>query len=135
MFDEDNLDEIRKSREEWEAETLEPFLERGERKDRFATVSNHEVDRLYTPEDIADVDFEDDLGFPGEEPYTRGPYPTMYRGRTWTMRQFAGFGTAEETNERFHYLIDEGQTGLSTAFDMPSLMGIDSDNPMSDGEI
>ncbi|WP_338900885.1 methylmalonyl-CoA mutase family protein [Salinibaculum marinum] len=135
MFDEDNLDEIRKSREEWEAETLEPFLERGERKDRFATVSNHEVGRLYTPEDIADVDFEDDLGFPGEEPYTRGPYPTMYRGRTWTMRQFAGFGTAEETNERFHYLIDEGQTGLSTAFDMPSLMGIDSDNPMSDGEI
>jgi methylmalonyl-CoA mutase N-terminal domain/subunit len=110
-------------------------LERGERKDRFATVSNHEVDRLYTPEDVADLDFDDDLGFPGEEPYTRGPYPTMYRGRTWTMRQFAGFGTAEETNERFHYLIEEGQTGLSTAFDMPSLMGIDSDNPMSDGEI
>ncbi|WP_254525668.1 acyl-CoA mutase large subunit family protein [Natrinema caseinilyticum] len=135
MFDNRELEEIRERREEWEADTLEPSLERGERKDRFATVSNHEVDRLYTPDDIADLDFEEDLGFPGEPPYTRGPYPTMHRGRTWTMRQFAGFGTAEETNERFHYLIDEGQTGLSTAFDMPSLMGIDSDHPMSDGEV
>lgn len=135
MFDKEELEAIAQQRESWEGETLEPFLEHGERKDRFATVSNHEVDRLYTPEDIADLDFEDDLGFPGEPPYTRGPYPTMYRGRTWTMRQFAGFGTAEETNERFHYLIDEGQTGLSTAFDMPSLMGIDSDHPMSEGEV
>ncbi|MDS0477035.1 methylmalonyl-CoA mutase family protein [Natrinema sp. 1APR25-10V2] len=135
MYDDRELEEIRERREEWEADTLEPSLERGERKDRFATVSNHEVDRLYTPGDIADLDFEDDLGFPGEPPYTRGPYPTMYRGRTWTMRQFAGFGTAEETNERFHYLIDEGQTGLSTAFDMPSLMGIDSDHQMSEGEV
>ncbi|GAB3676461.1 acyl-CoA mutase large subunit family protein [Halopiger thermotolerans] len=136
MFDQDDLADIREERERWEAETLEPALERhGERQERFATVSNHEVDRLYTPEDIADLDYEEDLGFPGEPPYTRGPYPTMYRGRTWTMRQFAGFGTAEETNERFHYLIDEGQTGLSTAFDMPSLMGIDSDHPMSEGEV
>jgi methylmalonyl-CoA mutase N-terminal domain/subunit len=135
MFDESTLEEIRKEREEWEEQTLAPFLERGERKDRFATVSNLEVDRLYTPEDVTDVDFETDVGFPGEPPYTRGPYPTMYRGRTWTMRQFAGFGTAEETNERFHYLIDEGQTGLSTAFDMPSLMGIDSDHRMSKGEV
>ncbi|WP_121743287.1 acyl-CoA mutase large subunit family protein [Natronorubrum halophilum] len=136
MFDQEELEGIRGQREQWEEETLDPALEaHGERKDRFATVSNHDVDRLYTPEDIADLDFEDDLGFPGEPPYTRGPYPTMYRGRTWTMRQFAGFGTAEETNERFHYLIDEGQTGLSTAFDMPSLMGIDSDHPMSEGEV
>ncbi|MFC6719858.1 methylmalonyl-CoA mutase [Natrialbaceae archaeon GCM10025810] len=135
MFDQDELDRLRERRESWEANTLEPFLERGERKDRFATVSNHEVDRLYTPEDVADLDFEEDLGFPGEPPYTRGPYPTMYRGRTWTMRQFAGFGTAEETNERFHYLIEQGQTGLSTAFDMPSLMGLDSDHPMSEGEV
>ncbi|WP_435195333.1 methylmalonyl-CoA mutase family protein [Natronomonas sp. EA1] len=136
MYDEDELDAIRESRESWEAETLEPVLDSyGERKDRFATVSNMEVDRLYTPEDVADIDYGEDLGFPGEEPYTRGAYPTMYRGRTWTMRQFAGFGTAEETNERFHYLIDEGQTGLSTAFDMPSLMGLDSDHPMSDGEV
>ena len=135
MFGNDDLEKIREDRADWEEETLEPFLEAGERKERFATVSNHEVDRLYTPEDVADMDFDEDLGFPGEEPYTRGPYPTMYRGRTWTMRQFAGFGTAEETNERFHYLIDEGQTGLSTAFDMPSLMGIDSDHPMSEGEV
>jgi len=136
MYDEDDLASIRESREEWESETLDPLLDaHGERKDRFATVSNLEVDRLYTPEDVADLDYEEDLGFPGEEPYTRGPYPTMYRGRTWTMRQFAGFGTADETNDRFHYLIDEGQTGLSTAFDMPSLMGIDSDHSMSDGEV
>jgi methylmalonyl-CoA mutase N-terminal domain/subunit len=136
MFDEEDLREIRASREEWEDETLDPALDaHSERKDRFATVSNHGVDRLYTPDDIEDISYDDDLGFPGEPPYTRGPYPTMYRGRTWTMRQFAGFGTAEETNERFHYLIDEGQTGLSTAFDMPSLMGIDSDDPMSQGEI
>jgi methylmalonyl-CoA mutase N-terminal domain/subunit len=136
MYDEDDLAAIREDREEWERETLEPVLDRhGERQDRFATVSNHEVDRLYTPADVADLDYGEDLGFPGEEPYTRGVYPTMYRGRTWTMRQFAGFGTAEETNERFHYLIDEGQTGLSVAFDMPSLMGLDSDDPMSDGEV
>jgi methylmalonyl-CoA mutase N-terminal domain/subunit len=136
MFDEEDLDSIRESREEWESETLDPWLERGgERKEAFVTVSNHEIDRLYTPEDVEDIDYVEDLGMPGEEPYTRGPYPTMYRGRTWTMRQFAGFGTAEETNERFHYLIDEGQTGLSTAFDMPSLMGLDSDDPMSLGEV
>ncbi|WP_408959003.1 methylmalonyl-CoA mutase [Natrinema sp. 74] len=136
MYDEDDLEEIRDAGERWEAETLDSVLEsHGERRERFATVSNHEVDRLYTPDDIADLDYLEDLGFPGEEPYTRGPYPTMYRGRTWTMRQFAGFGTAEETNDRFHYLIDEGQTGLSVAFDMPSLMGLDSDDPMSEGEI
>jgi len=135
MFDDEDLESILEAHSEWEAETLDPFLERGERKNEFVTVSNHEVDRLYTPEDVAGLDYEEDLGFPGEEPYTRGPYPTMYRGRTWTMRQFAGFGTAEETNERFHYLIEEGQTGLSTAFDMPSLMGIDSDHPMAEGEI
>ncbi|WP_135364365.1 acyl-CoA mutase large subunit family protein [Halosimplex halophilum] len=136
MFDDEDLAAIRAAREEWEAETLDPVLDGyGERSGRFATVSNHEVDRLYTPEDVADLDYEEDLGFPGEPPYTRGVYPTMYRGRTWTMRQFAGFGTPSETNERFHYLIEEGQTGLSTAFDMPSLMGLDSDDPMSDGEV
>ncbi|MFB6094534.1 MAG: methylmalonyl-CoA mutase [Halanaeroarchaeum sp.] len=136
MFDEDDLEEIRDARADWESETLDPFLDaHGERADRFATVSNLEVDRLYTPADVADLEYDEDLGFPGEEPFTRGVYPTMYRGRPWTMRQFAGFGTAEETNERFHYLIDEGQTGLSTAFDMPSLMGIDSDDPMSLGEV
>ncbi|WP_121822718.1 methylmalonyl-CoA mutase family protein [Halostella salina] len=136
MYDDDDLAAIREGKERWEAETLDPTLERhGERSDRFATVSNMEVDRLYTPDDVADIDYEEDIGFPGEPPFTRGPYPTMYRGRTWTMRQFAGFGTAEETNERFHYLTDEGQTGLSTAFDMPTLMGKDSDDPLSDGEV
>ena len=136
MFDDEELEEIRRAREEWEAETLDPVLERhGERSERFATVSNLEVDRVYTPEDVGDLEYTEDLGFPGQEPFTRGVYPTMYRGRTWTMRQFTGFGTAEETNERFHYLIENGQTGLSTAFDMPSLMGIDSDAPMADGEV
>ena len=136
MYDEEDLAEIRESREDWEEETLDPVLDAyGERKDRFATVSNLEVDRLYGPDDVSDIDYEEDLGNPGEFPYARGPYPTMYRGRTWTMRQFAGFGSAEDTNERFHYLIDEGQTGLSTAFDMPSLMGIDSDDPMALGEV
>jgi methylmalonyl-CoA mutase N-terminal domain/subunit len=136
MFDDEELAAIRDAREKWEDDTLDPVLDAyGERKERFATVSNVEVDRLYTPEDVADLDYTEDLGFPGEFPYTRGVYPTGYRGRTWTMRQFAGFGTAEETNERFHYLIDEGQTGLSTAFDMPSLMGLDSDDPMSLGEV
>jgi methylmalonyl-CoA mutase N-terminal domain/subunit len=136
MYDEADLGRIREAKAEWEAETLDPVLEAyGERRDRFATVSNHEVDRLYTPLDVADTDYESDLGFPGEEPYTRGVYPTMYRGRQWTMRQFAGFGTAEETNERFHYLIEAGQTGLSTAFDMPTLMGLDSDAAMADGEV
>ena len=136
MYDDDDLAAIREGKESWEAETLDPTLDcHGERRERFATVSNREVGRIYTPEDVADTDYEADLGFPGEEPYTRGVYPTMYRGRTWTMRQFAGFGTAEETNERFRYLIDEGQTGLSTAFDMPSLMGIDSDDEMALGEV
>ncbi|UHQ96207.1 acyl-CoA mutase large subunit family protein [Natrinema halophilum] len=136
MFDDHELDAIQEQRDRWEEESLDSVLEsHGERKGRFATVSNHMVDRLYTPADVADIDFEEEIGFPGEPPYTRGPYPTMYRGRTWTMRQFAGFGTAEETNERFHYLIDKGQTGLSTAFDMPSLMGLDSDDPMSEGEV
>jgi methylmalonyl-CoA mutase, N-terminal domain len=106
-----------------------------ERKSRFITVSNHQIKRLYTPEDIKDLDYERDLGSPGEYPFTRGIYPTMYRGRLWTMRQFAGFGGPEETNRRFKYLLDQGQTGLSTAFDMPTLMGLDSDHPLADGEV
>jgi methylmalonyl-CoA mutase N-terminal domain/subunit len=136
MFDEGDLERIRAGHEEWEAATRDPALDAyGERADRFATVSNLEVDRLYSPLDIADHDYARDSGFPGEPPYTRGVYPTMYRGRPWTMRQFAGFGTAAETNERFKYLTEEGQTGLSTAFDMPTLMGLDSDDPMALGEV
>src|SRR5215471_11185582 len=100
----------------------------------FSTISGIENDPLYTP-DAGGVDYERDLGYPGAYPFTRGVYPSMYRGRLWTMRRFAGFGTAEETNERFRYLLDHGQTGLSTAFDMPSLMGYDSDHPRSEGEV
>ncbi|WP_226012862.1 acyl-CoA mutase large subunit family protein [Halomicrobium salinisoli] len=137
MFDPDELDEIRAGKERWEAETVQPTLDRfGERKEDFETdTEGHEVDRLYTPADVADLDYEEDLGFPGEEPYTRGVYSTMYRGRLWTMRQYAGMGTAEETNERFNYLLDEGQTGLSMAFDLPTQMGYDSDDRMAAGEV
>jgi len=106
-----------------------------ERKERFAGVSDREVKGVYRPSDVADLDYERDLGDPGEYPYTRGIHPTMYRGRLWTMRQFAGFGTAEQTNRRFHYLLEQGQTGLSVAFDMPTLLGYDSDHPFANGEV
>ncbi|GAA0675555.1 methylmalonyl-CoA mutase [Natronoarchaeum mannanilyticum] len=137
MFDPDDLEEIRSKKSEWEDEQVEPTLERfGERQEQFTTdTGGQPVDRLYTPADVADQDYEEDLGFPGEEPYTRGVYPTGYRGRLWTMRQYAGMGTAEETNERFQYLLDQGQTGLSMAFDLPTQMGYDSDDPMAQGEV
>ncbi|MGZ5314146.1 MAG: methylmalonyl-CoA mutase family protein, partial [Solirubrobacterales bacterium] len=106
-----------------------------EREALFETISGEPVKPLYTEEDRAETDPERDLGYPGEHPYTRGVYPSMYRGRLWTMRQFAGFGTAEETNERFHYLLEHGSKGLSTAFDMPTLMGLDSDHGRSLGEV
>ncbi len=106
-----------------------------ERDALFSTISDHEIAPLYTEEDLEGKDAEGEIGFPGEFPYTRGVYPSMYRGRLWTMRQFAGFGTVEETNERFRYLLDHGQTGLSTAFDMPTLMGLDSDHERSLGEV
>jgi methylmalonyl-CoA mutase N-terminal domain/subunit len=122
--------------ERWERETVEPVLrKRPEMKKRFETVSLDEVRRLYTPADIADVDFERDVSFPGEFPYTRGIHPTGYRGKLWTMRQFAGFGTPEETNARFKYLLEHGQTGLSVAYDLPTLMGYDADSPLSEGEV
>src|SRR5215204_1328498 len=111
----------------------ERYAAKPERKAPFTTLSGEPVRPLYTPEDVGP--FEERIGYPGEYPFTRGVYPSMYRGRLWTMRQFAGFGTAEETNERFRYLLDHGQTGLSTAFDMPSLMGHDSDSPRSLGEV
>jgi methylmalonyl-CoA mutase, N-terminal domain len=106
-----------------------------ERDAEFSTISGHPIEPLYTSDDLTDWDPDRDLGYPGEPPYTRGVYPSMYRGRLWTMRQFAGFGTVEETNERFRYLLDQGQTGLSTAFDMPTLMGLDSDHARSLGEV
>jgi len=137
MFDPDDLEEIRSAKEKWEEETLGPTLDRfGERKEEFVTDTGGQgVDRLYTPDDVADLDYLEDVGFPGEEPYTRGVYSTMHRGRLWTMRQYAGFGTAAETNERFLYLLDQGQTGLSLAFDLPTQMGYDSDAGMAAGEV
>src|SRR5947207_4938912 len=111
------------------------YSRQAEREAPFETISGQEVRPLYTEEDLAAWDPERDLGFPGEHPYTRGVYPSMYRGRLWTMRQFAGFGTAHETNDRFRYLLDHGQTGLSVAFDMPTLMGLDSDHSRSLGEV
>ncbi|HEV7770008.1 MAG TPA: methylmalonyl-CoA mutase family protein [Solirubrobacterales bacterium] len=112
----------------------EVYSEQVERDAEFTTMSGHPIEPLYTAEDVR-PDIEERIGYPGEYPFTRGPYPSMYRGRLWTMRQFAGFGTVEETNERFHYLLDHGQTGLSTAFDMPTLMGYDSDHHRSLGEV
>ena len=123
-------------RENWEEQTLKPALEKHpERKKSFQTVSLEEVERLYTPADIDDIDFARDISFPGEFPYTRGIHPTGYRGKLWTMRQFAGFSTPEETNARFKYLLEQGQTGLSVAYDLPTLMGYDADSPLSEGEV
>ncbi|MBO8181922.1 MAG: methylmalonyl-CoA mutase family protein [Archaeoglobus sp.] len=123
------------NKKEWEEKYLEPFLKKaGERKKEFVTISGFLVDRVYTPEDI-DLDYEAELSYPGAYPFTRGIYPTMYRGRVWTMRQYAGFGTAEETNKRYRYLLEQGQTGLSVAFDLPTQIGYDSDHPMAMGEI
>jgi methylmalonyl-CoA mutase N-terminal domain/subunit len=122
--------------ERWETETLGPALRKHpEAKARFETVSLEEVDRLCTPADIAQVDFSRDISFPGEFPYTRGIHPTGYRGKMWTMRQFAGFSTPEETNSRFRYLLEQGQTGLSVAYDLPTLMGYDADSQLSEGEV
>jgi methylmalonyl-CoA mutase N-terminal domain/subunit len=137
MFEPDDLEQIRSGHDSWTTETVGPTLERfGERRDRFETdTGGPPVDRLYTPADLVDLDYSDDLGFPGEAPYTRGVYPTMYRGRLWTMRQYSGFGTPAETNERFQYLLEEGQTGLSMAFDLPTQMGRDSDAAMAEGEV
>ncbi len=122
-------------KKKWEQKCLKPLLERHpERRDEFITTSSQEIDRLYTPGELKDWDYMDKLGFPGNYPYTRGVQPTMYRGRLWTMRQFAGFGTAEETNERFKYLMEHGETGLSIAFDYPTLYGYDTDQPFARGE-
>ena len=124
-----------KAYEKWKKEILEPALAKHpERREEFITTSSQKVDRLYTPLDTAHIDFPRDISYPGEFPYTRGIHSTMYRGRLWTMRMFAGFGSARETNERFKYLLKQGQTGLSTAFDLPTLYGYDSDSPFAAGE-
>ena len=122
--------------DDWKKNVYEPFRAKGgERRDRFTTTSDIEVAPVYTPLDAPDAETAERNGMPGTYPFTRGVYPTMYRGRLWTMRQYAGFGSAEETNERFRYLLEKGQTGLSVAFDLPTQMGYDSDHPMAAGEV
>jgi methylmalonyl-CoA mutase N-terminal domain/subunit len=129
----DRLDELQ---QEWEEKSLEPSLRKmPESQAEFTTVSLKPIGRLYTPRDVEDIDFERDINFPGAPPYTRGIHPTGYRAKPWTMRQFAGYGSAFDTNRRFKYLLEHGQTGLSTAFDLPTLMGYDSDHPFSEGEV
>src|SRR5438094_10085704 len=135
MFDPKAIERIRAEREAWEARELADFVKRQpEARPEYRTGRGLPGQRVYTPEDVADTPWSD-IGLPGRFPFTRGPYPTMYRSRFWTMRQIAGFGTGEDTNKRFKYLISQGQTGLSVDFDMPTLMGYDSDHPMSEGEV
>jgi len=134
MFKEEELEKIRKQREEWEKLVEDRIKSHPERKEKFTTLSNIEVKRVYTPEDISHIEYTRHLGFPGMEPFTRGIHTTMYRGKIWTMRQFAGFGTAEDSNKRYKYLLEHGETGLSVAFDYPTLYGYDTDHPMARGE-
>lgn len=127
---------IREEAKRWETTTAKKALDKfPERKEQFSSTSDIEFKRLVTPEALEGFDYSTELGFPGEHPFTRGVQPTMYRGRLWTMRQYAGFGTAEDTNKRYKYLLDHGQTGLSVAFDLPTQIGYDSDNPLSMGEV
>ncbi|MGB4438675.1 MAG: methylmalonyl-CoA mutase family protein [Sedimentibacter sp.] len=136
MFSEEELSKIKKTRENWEEKVLNKTLEKApESKKEFKSVSGAAVERIYTPEDIADIDYDSEIGYPGQFPFTRGCQPTMYRGKSWTMRMYAGFATAEESNERYKYLVNQGSTGLSVAFDLPTQIGYDSDNPISQGEV
>ncbi len=135
LFDRRELDALQQDLERWQQKTLAPTLKRmPERRSEFVSTSSRPVQRLYTPLDVADLDYRRDLGWPGEYPFTRGVHSTMYRGRLWTMRMFAGFGTAEETNARYKYLLQQGNMGLSVAFDMPTLYGYDTDAPEALGE-
>ncbi len=136
LYDSEALAKILREKESWTRDELKGLLERlPERLVRFSTISDKEIPRLVTPDDLREFDFGSRLGFPGRYPYTRGVQPTMYRGRMWTMRQFAGFGTPEDTNKRYRFLLDNGQTGLSVAFHYPTIMGYDSDHPRSLGEV
>jgi methylmalonyl-CoA mutase N-terminal domain/subunit len=136
MFDKEKLNEIMKQRQRWEETILPKWVnQRPERKNEFRNHSNMLIRRIYTPVDIKDSDYMRDIGFPGEYPFTRGVHATMYRGRLWTMRMFSGYGTAEQTNQRFQYLLEEGETGLSIAFDYPTITGYDSDHPLAEGEV
>jgi methylmalonyl-CoA mutase N-terminal domain/subunit len=133
-YNKEIFDEIKEGKDSWDETCDTAFAGKPERLKRFSTVSDQEIKRIYTPADVKGQDFMKDLGFPGRFPFTRGVQPSMYRGRLWTMRMFAGLGSATDTNRRFHHLVKEGQTGLSTAFDMPTLMGYDSDSPKARGE-
>jgi methylmalonyl-CoA mutase N-terminal domain/subunit len=136
MFDEKLLGKIKAGKEKWEQGSVAKTIAKSpERRKEFTTISGTPVERLYTPLDIQGTDYDRDLGFPGEFPYTRGVQPTMYRGRYWTMRQYAGFGSAKDTNARYRYLLQQGQTGLSVAFHLPTQAGYDSDHPLSMGEV
>ena len=135
LFDEKTLKKIHEQKEKWEKELVSKRFEKLPERDKFSTGSGIPINRAYTPLDIAELDYLQDLGFPGEYPLTRGVYPTMYRARFWTMRQYAGFGTAEQTNQRFKYLLEHGQKGLSVAFDFPTQVGYDCDHPMAHGEV
>jgi methylmalonyl-CoA mutase, N-terminal domain len=136
MKSEDTTDHIHQEQARWEEHTLQPALRRlPERKSTFKNTSGIELKRLFTPDDVRQMDYTRDLGFPGEFPYTRGVHASMYRGRLWTMRMFAGYGTAEDTNVRYQYLLSQGNNGLSVAFDLPTLMGCDPDDPLSEGEV
>ena len=135
MFSREELEKIEKNRKEWEDNILDKFIQRGERKETFETPSNIPLKHVYGPEDIKNLDYMEDLSFPGAIPFTRGVYPNMYRGRIWTMRQYGGFADATKTNSRFKYLISQGQKGLSIAFDLPTQMGYNSDNKICLGEV
>jgi len=135
MYDNKDIEQLRQELEKWGKTALEVSLEQmPERQEQFITTSSEAIQRLYTPLDIVELDYIKDLGLSGEYPFTRGIHPTLYRSRLWTMRMFSGFGTAEETNQRFKYLLEQGQTGLSIAFDLPTLMGYDTDAPEAQGE-
>ncbi len=134
LFDKEELERLEVERKRWEDTTVSQSLKRLPERENLVTTSSVPVNRIYTPQDNANIDYTRDIGLPGEYPYTRGVQPTMYRARPWTMRMFAGFGTAEDTNRRFKYLLTLGQTGLSTAFDMPTLYGYDTDHPLAAGE-
>lgn len=136
MFDEKKLEGIKTSLENWDQKNVQKAISKfPERKPKFTTSSDVEIKRLYTPLDVEELDYDNDLGYPGQYPYTRGVQPTMFRGRLWTMRQYAGFGNAEESNQRYKYLLEQGQTGLSIAFDLPTQIGYDSDDAISEGEV
>ncbi|MBI5603956.1 MAG: methylmalonyl-CoA mutase family protein [Deltaproteobacteria bacterium] len=135
MFDPDKTAHLKKEQSDWQEKIEAKLTKSPERKNAFSTISEIPIQRVYTPADVSGLDYDQDLSFPGEYPFTRGVQPTMYRGRFWTMRQYAGFASAEESNRRYKYLLEQGQTGLSVAFDLPTQIGYDSDHPLSQGEV